>query len=87
MTDSSQLTHTALLALGILSITCSIFLLQTAQLMTLSHGWFSLTAFFSVGMVFKTIEAMRKYERAGQLQPRIVTVEFDWSLHPQEVTI
>ncbi len=49
MTNLSELTTTALLALCTLWIVCGFVLLQTAQAGLLTPGWTALLAFFAVG--------------------------------------
>ena len=69
MTNFSELTTTALLALCTLWILCGFVLLQTAQAGLLTPGWTSLLAFFAVGTLAKTMAALARQERTLQPQP------------------
>ena len=69
MTNLSELTTTALLALCTLWIICGFVLLQTAQAGLLTPGWTALLAFFAVGTLAKTMAALARQERTLQPQP------------------
>ena len=61
MTNLSELTTTALLALCTLWIVCGFVLLQSAQAGLLTPGWTALLAFFAVGTLGKTLAALARY--------------------------
>ena len=69
MTNRSELTTTALLALCTLWIVCGFVLLQTAQAGLLTPGWTALLAFFAVGTLGKTLAALARQERMQRPQP------------------
>ena len=69
MTNLSELTTTALLALCTLWILCGFVLLQTAQAGLLTPGWMGLLTFFALGTLAKTIAALARQERTLQPQP------------------
>ena len=69
MTNLSELTSTALLALCSLWIVCGLVLMQTAQAGLLTPGWTALLAFFALGTLAKTMTAMARQARTLQPQP------------------
>ena len=69
MTNLSELTTTALLALCTLWIVCGLMLMQTAQAGLLTPGWTALLAFFALGTLAKTMAAIAREERALRPQP------------------
>ena len=70
MTNLSELTTTALLALCSLWIVCGLVLMQTAQVGLLTPGWTALLAFFSLGTLANTLAALARQEHSLQLQPQ-----------------
>ena len=72
MTNLSELTSTALLALCSLWIVCGLVLMQTAQAGLLTPGWTALLAFFGLGTLAKTMAALARQKRTLQLQPQPV---------------
>ena len=69
MTNLSELTITALLALCTLWIVCGFVLLQSAQAGLLTPGWTALLAFFALGTLGKTMTALTQQERTQRPQP------------------
>ncbi|MCB9140456.1 MAG: hypothetical protein H6642_19155 [Caldilineaceae bacterium] len=69
MTNLSELTTTALLALCTLWIVCGFVLLQSAQTGLLTPGWAALLAFFAVGTLGKTLAALARQEHMQRPQP------------------
>ena len=69
MTNLSELTTTALLALCTLWIVCGFVLLQTAQAGLLTPGWMGLLTFFAVGTLAKTMAALARQDHMQRLQP------------------
>ena len=69
MTNLSELTTTALLALCALWIVCGLVLMQTTQAGLLTPGWTALLAFFALGTLAKTMTAMTRQGRTLQPQP------------------
>ena len=70
MTNLTELTTTALLALCSLWIVCGLVLMHTAQAGLLTPGWTALLAFFALGTLAKTMAAIARQERRLQLQPQ-----------------
>ena len=70
MTNLSELTTTALLALCSLWIVCGLVLIQTAQAGLLTPTWTALLAFFALGTLAKTMAALARQEHSLQLQPQ-----------------
>ena len=85
MNSSTQLTTLALLALAVVSIVSGILVLQANFVVALSPGWSMLCTFFGVGMVWKMVMLLHALDLTQLAPARLVTVEFDWSLRPQEV--
>jgi hypothetical protein len=81
------MTRNALVALALLSIMFGMVMFELIYLVDHLPAWSLLPAFFGAGTVYKFIEILHKQAAAmPHLQPRIVTVEFDWSLLRKGVT-
>lgn len=80
MNSSIQMTNMTLFALGVLSILTGILLFELMYLAEQLPAWGLLAPFFSAGVVYKAIAQVHRTGLARYFSPRVVTVEFDWSL-------
>lgn len=80
MKQPQPLPNVALFALGLVSILFGMMLFEVLCVAEPLPIWTLLPALFAAGIVGKVIEIMRQHQAQLQLLPRVVTVEFDWSV-------
>lgn len=80
MKQSPPLPNVALFALGLVSTLFGMMLFEVLCVAEPLPIWTLLPALFAAGIVGKVIEVMRQQQAQIQMLPRVVTVEFDWSV-------
>lgn len=74
----------SLLTLALLSIMFGMVLFELLYFAEHLPAFGLLPSFFAVGIAYKGLEQLHKHGSITAINPRIVTVEFDWSPLPQE---